>query len=123
MESIKKPASARSKRQFSIETKKDFCIKWRASGLGKREFCRIHNISVTTFYKWCQKFLACINTENESSCWAPVIPIQERLPREESGETVIELSLPNQMTIRIKVSMFRVVSLVQELSHAITVIR
>ena len=123
MNPIKKTVSARAKRQFSLETKKDFCIKWMASGLGKREFCRINNIGISTFSGWCKKILPPLTTQEKMTHWSPVITSKELFPPQEQEQALVELSLPHHVMARVKVSRSEVVSLIQELYHAFAIIR
>lgn len=111
----------RIKRKFSLEAQKEFCHKWKESGLEKREFCKRHNIGASAFYNWCKKILPAINNQ-EGSNWSPVISAQ-RKPALEEEQALIELSLPNHIVARVKIATSKVASFIQELCHAVAIIR
>jgi transposase len=113
----------RSKNKVSIEAQKELLIKWKASGLSKREFCKMHNIRISTFYGWCKKILPKSNFHKEPSRWSPVITTKRKLLPGEQEQAIIELSLPNHIVARVKVSSHKVVSFIQEICHAAAIIR
>ena len=39
-------------KKYSIEECKNYCAKWRASGLSKTSFCKANDISEAALYRW-----------------------------------------------------------------------
>ncbi len=42
--------------QYSNKQKKDFCEMFHASKTSKESFCKVHNLSLSTFSKWLKKW-------------------------------------------------------------------
>ena len=38
--------------EYNAEKRKDFCEKWRASGLTQKVFCAKHDLNVKTLSRW-----------------------------------------------------------------------
>ena len=114
--------SARKMTKRTWEERKALCEQWEASGKSKRAFCRENNIPIASFFPWCNKFL----TEPEKQ-ETNMVPLKIITPSPEIEtkklETELELTIEGGHTIRFKLPLNHLVTFIQELSHAVTIIR
>lgn len=106
----------------SCEERKALCEEWKASGKSKREFCRENNIPIASFFPWCNKFL---RGSGEQEINMVPLKIIKQAPDMEPKKLEIELELAIEggHKLRFKLPIKQLVTLIQELSHAVTTIR
>ncbi len=107
--------------RISEVAKKELCEKWKISGLDKGSFCKEHNLSRSALYNWCKKFG--IPFCEKSSSFVPVKVSSKTSISNFELNSPVEVFLPNQTMIRVKLPHARLVSFIQELTHAVTTIR
>lgn len=111
--------------QFTMEQKLNYCAEWEKSGLSKASFCRLKNISAVSFKYWYYRFYFGrdkVSKEEPLSQWSPVLT---KGAEQNSVNPMLEfeLVLSDKVTVRTRLLRSDVVGFIQELSHAITVIR
>ena len=100
---------------------KTLCEQWKISGINRGKFCKEHGIPTSTFYGWCNKLWQTKKLKKPS--FVPVIPLI-KLPNQMSVEqSILEISLPSQIRVKVSLPSRDVVTFIQELSHAATIIR
>jgi len=105
---------------YSLKEHQAFCADWKRSGMNMEQFCKNKDFSKSALYQWCRHLNP--KKDNPEKSWVPVKAIQEREVGLD-GTVLVELSLPNQSIVRIRISRSKVISFLQELSDATTVIR
>jgi hypothetical protein len=105
--------------KLSDEEKRNYCLKWSRSGQSKAAFCRSIGISKSAFYLWCNQF------HEEFPIDAAFSPVTLKSEPSLNPEALLQLEicLPNQTKIFIPMQKANVISFIQELCHATTVIR
>jgi hypothetical protein len=103
---------------ISNDEKIAWCNRWKASTLSMPEFCKIHPISKSSLYGWYKRFFS---SNDASPAFMPLSPIS-KVPNEQEIVS-IELTLANGAIAKLNVSLGIAVNLIQELSHAVAVIR
>lgn len=109
--------SRRTKRYFSEQEKRAYCAAWEESALKQLEFCKTHGISCSTLKRWVKEF-----KDKEHADFVPVMIKEQALLRQEEHISV-EIRLPNQLQICMTIQEHRLLLLIQELSHATSIIR
>ena len=113
-------SNAETKNRLNKKEKRDYYIAWGSSGMSKSDFCKKHGLSINSLYYWHKLFKkeAALKVSQFSPVVAKVIPSDHQ-------QTVmqLEMRLPNQMQLFIPLRESNLVSFIQELSNAITVIR
>ena len=110
-------------RVFSNQDKRSYCIAWEKSGMNKSVFCKAQGLSPSVFYTWYGQYKK--HGFNESS-FSPVVvkSSQNQSQRIERQDTIqFEMRLPNHAQLFITMHEHGLVSFIQELCHAATVIR
>lgn len=108
------------KKIISEQEKRDYYKAWEGSGMHKSRFCKERGLSVDEFYRW--KKLFRIKPSIEPKQFSPVIV--KRAPLQlQPNMTQLELQLPNQAKLSIALRENQLVSFIQELCHAVTIIR
>lgn len=105
---------------LSEEEKIAWCNRWKASKLSMVEFCKIHPVAKSSLYGWHRRFFSSHDARG-TPAFIPVLPVAK--PQNEQEIISIELTLANSTTAKIYVPLGSAVNLIQELSHAATVIR
>ena len=108
--------------QLSVQQKLDYCSEWEKSGLSKIQFCRMHNISLSAFKYWRTHIYTKRKKQNQSSSWAPVVAKSQAIMKKECA-LQLEFEWPNKVVLRVSLSSDHAVQFIQELSHAIAVVR
>lgn len=110
-----------SERAFSNQDKRSYCIAWEKSGVNKSVFCRAHGLSPSAFYTWYGQYKK--HRFNEPS-FSPVVVKSSPNQSIERQDTIqFEMRLPNRAQLFITMREHGLVSFIQELCHAATVIR
>ena len=111
------------------------CKEWKKSGLSANEFCRQKGLTHSTFHSWCKKLKesdAEINHPPSKSMRysRQVNPERNLEPIMLSNDTqdllkqmLVEISLPNQILVKIFLSIPELKKLLGELCNAVTVVR
>jgi hypothetical protein len=110
--------------ELTTQQKLDYCLQWESSGMRKAEFCKRHGFSVSRFYYWYHHmYLKSKNQgKGQEGQWSPVVSDSKGFSTREGSEQ-IEVILPNQVILRLLLPSSRVVSFIEELSHAAAIIR
>lgn len=107
------------KRKFSAEEQRNYCIAWEKSELNRSDFCKAHGISRSTLYQWTKEF----KKEDNDLGFSPLI-IEKKPPAKPTD--MIQLNIVftnNHMQLSIAMPEHRLVSFVQEIGYATTVVR
>ena len=111
--------SAASERTFSHQDKRSYCIAWEKSGMNKSVLCKAQGLPPSAFYWWYGQFK---KTRLNESSFSPVVV--KSSPSKELQDTIqFEMRLPNHAQLFITMREHGLVSFIQELCHAATVIR
>jgi hypothetical protein len=95
-------------------------LEWRRSSMSKAQFCKTHQLVIENFYYWARRF----QDEEAPSTPNHFVPVISRNSEPTKIELVaIDLLLPNQTRLKFSIKETRLVSLIQEMCDAVTVIR
>ena len=108
-----------SEQAFSNQEKRSYCIAWEKSGMNKSVFCKAQGLSPSAFYTWYGQYKK--YRFNESS-FSPVV-VKSSPSIERQNTIQFEMRLPNHAQLFITMREPGLVSFIQELCHAATVIR
>ena len=111
--------SGASKKIFSNQEKRSYCIAWEKSGLSKRVFSKMEGFPPSTFYSWYSLFK---KQRLDAPSFSPVV-VKSSPSIERQDMIQFEMHLPNQAQLFITMREHGLVSFIQELCHAVTVIR
>jgi len=115
----------RPKKIFSEQEKRDYYSAWENSGMNKRRFCKEHELSIDEFSYWHKVFKP--KPQPKSLQFSPVVAktasAQPAPTKQQQDVTQIELRLPNQAQLFITLREHQLVSFIQELCNAVTIIR
>ena len=106
---------------LSWEEKMAWCERWKASGLGKRYFCKKHKLVLSTFYGWCEHLWP----REKGSGLCEVKLVQADMSKEEIKSTFIdvELNFASQILMRVSVQEGQLHQLIKGLAYATTTVR
>ena len=106
-------------KNFTHEEKRDFYLQWERSGQSKAAFCQSLGIAKSAFYSWRYQFK---QGNSSDTLFSPVtLKTEPTMPL--ANVMHLEICLPNQTKIFISMQKSNLVSFIQELCHATTVIR
>lgn len=105
-------------RKFSIQQKRDYCMAIEKSGLPASQFCKEVGISVSALRKWRKE----LSKGELSEGFSPLV-LRESPVLKKEDMIQMTIDLPGQMQIRLELYEHRLISLIQELSHATAIIR
>lgn len=112
----------RPKKIFSEQEKRDYYSAWENSGMNKRRFCKEHELSIDEFYYWHKLFKP--EPPPKSPTFSPVVAKTASAPtKQQQDVTQVELRLSNQAQLFITLHEHQLVSFIQELCNAVTIIR
>jgi transposase-like protein len=104
---------------YTREEKQRYCLEWKKSGKSKTEFCELVGLPKSTFYSWCYRFKQKIPSD---TLFSPVA--LKTSPNLESEKLMqLEICLPNQTKLSISIQKNSLISFIQELSNATTIVR
>lgn len=93
------------------------CKEWKKSGLSANEFCRQKGLTHSTFHSWCKKL-------KESNAERNLEPIMLSNDTQDLLKQIpVEIGLPNQILVKISLSIPELKKLLGELCDAVTVVR
>lgn len=104
--------------KFTAEERRNYYMAWKESGMSHIAFCKAKGISKSVLYKWIKKF----KKENNGRSFAPLI-LKKPLLSEQTDVIQLNMNFPNQIKLSIAMPEQRLVSFIQELSHATAIIR
>jgi transposase-like protein len=108
--------------KLTDEEKRNYCLKWAHSGQNKTAFCQSVGISKSAFYSWCHQFQQELAGLASDAVFSPVA-LNSTSKLETENLIQLEICLPNQTKLLISMQKLSLVSFIQELSHAATIIR
>ena len=106
-------------KNFTQEEKRNIYLQWERSGQSKAAFCQSVGIAKSAFYSWCLQFKLEPPTEKVFSA----VTLKALPPMALENDMQLEICLPNQTKVLISIQKSNVVSFIQELCNATTVIR
>jgi hypothetical protein len=97
---------------------------WQNTSLSKTEYCRHHNLKTDNFYSWCYRLKKkeAHGVGYKSDAFIPLVA-KEELPAAANDKIIAELSLPNDIRLKMSLHPKMLLKLIRELSDAATVIR
>jgi transposase-like protein len=110
--------SRHSKRKFSEEEKRNYCIAWEKSELNRSDFCKTHDISRSALYQWTKAF----KKEDNHLGFSPLV-IEKKFP---AKLDLIQLTIVfgnNPMQLSIEMPEHRLASFIQDIGYATSVVR
>lgn len=140
--------SKRKARKLTLSEKINLCKRWRTSGLNKSQFCRQNGLSLPTFCEWLIR-LASFLKEDSGVGFAPLYPNSKKsilanpevncvdsvgslesaqnralnLASTSSPIVALEVTLPNQAMVKVKLPLTQVGNLLKDLMHATSALR
>ena len=114
-----KVSSTRLKRKFSAQEQHDYCVAWEKSPLNRTTFCKTNDISKSTLYRWYSEFKKNVNNRG----FSPLVLEDKAVTIEQDELIRLALNLPNQLQLSLEMPKRHLVSFIQELSYAATIIR
>lgn len=114
-----KQINRKPKKSFSIEEKRNYWIAWKKSGINQSEFCKANGISRSAFYQWSQVF----KEEGSEVGFSPLV-IDKQLSV--NSTDIIQLNIAfthSSLQLNLAIPECRLVSFIQEISHATTIVR
>ena len=119
-ENVNTVSPVETKNLLSEQEKRAYCRQWESSGIPKSDFCKKHELSVNLFYYWYKQFKK--ESTDKIKQFSPVVAkMTPSDPRQNMMQ--LEMRLPNQMQLFIPVRESNLVSFIQELCNAVTVVR
>jgi transposase-like protein len=106
-------------KNFTQEEKRDFYLQWERSGQSKAAFCQSVGITKSAFYLWCHQF----NQDTTRDTVFSPVTVKMASPMHSENIMHLEICLPNQTKVFISMQKSNVVSFIQELCHAATIIQ
>lgn len=102
------------------EGKKALYEEWKGSGKSKAQFCKEQKLCLSAFYNW-QNHLS---PSNKRSNLSPIKVIPQEIAEElRLEQTQVEIIMPTNIIVRVKLPAKNLVNFIQEISYAITIIR
>ncbi len=109
----------RSLKQMGDAEKLALCKRWKASKLPLKVFCKEYGVAKSSLYKWSKKYFSIADVEATPA----FIQLTSASKQQSEQEKVsMELQLNNGTILHLNLPMSDMVILIQELSHAATVI-
>jgi len=107
------------KKRLSEQEKRDYYKAWQKSGMDKTQFCKLHGLAVNELYYWHKQFK---EKPTEPKQFAPVIAKRSQ-SNYQPNMTQLEIRLPNQTQLLVSLRENQLISFIQELCNAVTIIR
>ena len=107
---------------FTEKEKRNFCLQWEGSGQSKAAFSRSLGITKSAFYLWYNRFKEEKASYTANITFSPVA-LKDSSAVTSENAIQVEICLPNQAKLSISMQKSNVISFIQELCHATTVIR
>lgn len=119
-ENMSAVSHAETKNSLSEQERRDYYRAWENSSMSKSDFCKEHKLPVNSLYYWHKLF------KKESAIKKKrFLPVVAKIIPSDHQQTVIhlEMRLPNQVQLSIPLRESHLISFIQELCNAVTVIR
>lgn len=111
-----------AKKSLTEQEKQDYYRAWECSGMSKAKFCKENGLSIHDFYYW--RKLVKPKTSTEAEQFLPVTALVSPVPTSDAQNiTHVEVRLPNQAQLLIKLQEHQLVPFIQELCNAVTIVR
>jgi hypothetical protein len=111
------------RKKLSPNERRALCQQWRTSGLNQAEFCKQQGVALSSFRQWLSdRPLIDVQPHLKNiPAWVPMeIKNNAKIPEE---SLVIEIILPNKIRLKFSVAYSKINSVIEQLSHANTVLR
>lgn len=106
------------KRKYSLEEKRRYCLALKESGIPSTQFSKTIGIAASTLRRW---RIECMK-EGLNEGFSPLILAEgQYLNKVEKAQ--VRIKLASQMEVNIEISEKNLVSFIQELNHASSIIR
>ena len=105
--------------QLSEQEKRDYHKAWQKSGMSKTEFCKEHGLKVNELYYWDKRFK---EKPTELKQFAPV-RLKQSQPDDQQNIAQLEIRLPNHTQLLVSLRENQLVTFIQELCNAVTIVR
>ena len=121
---VKQPVRRRY-RKYSKDDKRNYYKAFKKSGLHPIDFCKANGISKSALYKWSKKF----QNEDDDFDFSPlIVKSNSRSPLKQTQNTndTLQLSIAftdNPMRLSVSMAAHQLVSFIQEISDATTIVR
>ena len=111
------------KKKLSPDERRALCQQWKTSGLSQSEFCRQHGLALSSFHQWLsgRRLDSVRPPSKDIPAW---VPLEIKSTQKTSEEPIlIEMILPNKITLKFSVAHSKINSVIESLSHANTTVR
>lgn len=108
----------RSNKSLSVEEKRNYCVKWKKSGMNQLDFSKANGISKAELYQWNKKF----EQENNKRTGFSPITLKDNRQEEESGIIQLNIDCPNHLRLSISIPEYRLITFIQEIGYATSAI-
>lgn len=106
-----------TKRKFSVEEKRNYCAEWEKSELNRTAFCQAHGISRSALYQWTNEF------KKEDFGFSPLV-IRKKAAAKLTDRVQLNIVFSNNpMQLSIVMPEHRLISFIQEIGYAATIVR
>lgn len=105
-------------KKYSTQEKRNYYTAWQNAGMSKAQFCKEQGLSIDHFHYWCSQFKKQIMIPPKQ-----FVPIVAKASMVIAEKISVEMRLPNQVQLLIPINHNQLISFIQELCCAITVIR
>lgn len=109
--------SRHANRNLSLETKKNYCLAWRKSGMNQLDFSKANGISKSALYKWNKEF----EKTNKGIDFKPMV-LEDHAHEEESGLIQLNIECPNHLRLSITIPEYRLMTFIKEIGYATSTI-
>ena len=107
-------------KEMSLEDRRNYCIAWEKSGKTRLAFCKANGIYPSTFNGWYNRYKRGLLNEPHFS---PMVAETSIPAMKDSPSVQCEIHFPNDTQLFISLQEKTLVSIIQEICHAATVIR
>ena len=123
---LKKSRQRRRAAKFSLDDRKRFYHTWKKSGLSRNQFCREHNLTLSSFCAWVNGFEAdipsSVSTKVSPPAFVPLVMKSEMASAAQDlsqKQITLEMKLPNGFVCSFSgvLEASFMATLIQELSH------
>jgi len=113
-----KPPITSGNKHLSLQEKQKIIDEWKNTGLSKHEFCKSRKIIATTFYGWLKQVARVAGMPDSDLAPVAVVKKSPGFMVKPASESEIEIFLPAQTVIRLRVPVETLITLIKGLSHA-----
>lgn len=106
-------------KKLSAEEKRGYYAAWKGSGLSKAAFCKMHCLEKETFYYWHKRFRG---DESVASGFSE-LTVKVNSKRYNQPLIQVGLKLPNQVQLQMTLQESQLISFIQGLCDATSIVR